>query len=70
LPTEPPERARNPLTVTSVPGLISVFDQPARSSAFGAPISKRQVTTLPSVPFESMKSHACGLVHSSLLISP
>ena len=56
--------------VTAVPALISLFDQPARNSAFGAPISNRQGTTLPSGPLASMKSHACGLTHSSLVISP
>src|SRR5262245_46448895 len=70
LPTGPPARARNPLIVTSVPGVMSSLDQPALSSAFGAPISNRHDTVLPPGSFTSIWSQACGFDHSSFVIVP
>src|SRR5947207_15519255 len=65
-----PSLARNPWTVTSVPGGTEFLFQPRRSSAFGAPPSIIHATTFPSEPFTSMWSHGWGLIHSILVTVP
>ena len=52
-----PFLARSPSTITSLPIGKSVFRRPRRTSAFGAPASIAQLTTLPSGPVTSMCSH-------------
>jgi len=45
-------------------------DQPARSRAFGAPISNRHGTTLPSGPLTSIWIHEWGLINSTFATVP
>ena len=59
-----------PEMVTTCPGLSEFRFQPRRIRPFGGPSSKSQCTILPLSSLTSMKTRACGLVHSSLVTVP
>src|ERR1700733_13728043 len=52
------------------PILMEFFLKPRRDKVFGAPPSHVHVERLPWSSFTSMYRYECGLVHSTLLITP
>ena len=53
-----------------MPTLIDSRVMPFRCSVFGVPPSTIHTSVLPSFALFSMWIHACGLIHSILVIGP